>query len=81
MDEIKDYMSPPLTEEQQKALDEAKMRIRAGYGENRKITDGNFDKSLATKCINGTFVGRKSENIIAYKGIPFTGKPPVGELR
>ena len=81
MDEIKDYMSPPLTEEQQKALEEAKKRTRAGYGENRKITDGNFDKSLATKCINGTFVGKKSKNIIAYKGIPFTGKPPVGELR
>ena len=24
------------------------------YGENKKITDGNYDKSLAVKCINGT---------------------------
>lgn len=36
---------------------------------------------LAVKCINGTFVGRKNDNVIAYKGIPFVGKQPVGELR
>ena len=49
--------------------------------ENKKITDGNYDKSLAVKCINGTFVGKKTENIIAYKGIPFVGQQPVGGLR
>ncbi len=36
---------------------------------------------MAVKCVNGTFVGKKTENIIAYKGIPFVGKQPVGELR
>ena len=51
------------------------------YGENKKITDGNYDKSLAVKCINGTFVGRKTDNVIAYKGIPFVGEQPVGEHR
>jgi len=51
------------------------------YGENKKITDGNYDHSLAVKCINGTFVGRKTENVIAYKGIPFVGEQPVGENR
>ena len=81
MNDAKNLMATTMTEEMKKALDAAKKRIRAKYGENKKITDGNFDKSLAVKCINGTFVGRKSENIIAYKGIPFTGKPPVGELR
>ena len=56
--------------------------MQALYGENKKITDGNYDKSLAVKCINGTFVGRKTaENVIAYKGIPFVGKQPTGELR
>ena len=45
---------------------------------NKKITDGNYDKSLAVKCINGTFVGKKTENIISYKGIPFVGQQPVG---
>ena len=30
---------------------------------NQKITDGNFDQSLAVKCINGTFVGKKADNI------------------
>ena len=50
-------------------------------GENKQITDGNYDKSLAVKCINGTFVGRKNDNIIVYRGIPYVGKQPVGDLR
>ena len=62
-------------------LAEATARMKALYGENRKITDGNYDHSLAVKCVNGTFVGKKTENIIAYKGIPFVGKQPVGEYR
>lgn len=49
--------------------------------ENKEITDGNYDKSLAVKCINGTFVGTKTENVISYKGIPFVGEQPVGKLR
>ena len=49
--------------------------------ENKKITDDNYDKSLAVKCINGTFVGLKTENVISYKGIPFVGQQPVGNLR
>ena len=68
-------------EEQMKALNEAREQLRAQYGENKKISDGNYDHSLAVKCVNGTFVGKKTENIIAYRGIPFVGKPPVGELR
>ena len=50
-------------------------------GENRPITDGNYDRSLAVKCINGTFVGRKKDNITVFRGIPYVGKQPVGELR
>ena len=49
--------------------------------ENKKINDGLYDQSLAVKCINGTFVGKKTENVITYKGIPFVGKQPVGEQR
>ena len=64
-----------------KTLNELKAKLRAQYGENKRITDGNYDKSLAVKCINGTFVGIKKENVIAYKGIPFVGRQPVGELR
>ena len=60
---------------------DVKALLRAQYGENHKITDGNFDKSLAVKCVNGTFVGKRTENIISYRGIPFVGKQPVGELR
>ena len=65
----------------EKTLDEVKAELRAQYGENKKITDENYDKSLAVKCVNGTFVGKKNENVIAYKGIPFVGKQPVGNLR
>ena len=64
-----------------KTLDEIKAEMRALYGENKPITDGNYDKSLAVKCVNGTFVGKKREGVIAYKGIPFVGKQPVGDLR
>ena len=64
-----------------KTLSEIKEEMSALYGENKPITDGNYDKSLAVKCINGTFVGKKRDGVIAYKGIPFVGKQPVGELR
>ena len=70
-----------VTEEQLEALREAKEQLRVQYGENKEITDGNYDKALAVRCINGTFVGKTTENIIAYKGIPFVGKQPVGNLR
>ena len=65
----------------EKTLDEIKAELRAQYGENKPITDGNYDKSLAVKCINGTFVGKKNDGVIAYKGIPFVARQPVGELR
>ena len=48
---------------------------------NKKITDGHYDQSLAVKCINGTFVGKKSDNVITYKGIPFVDQQPVGDQR
>ena len=55
--------------------------VRSWYGENKAITDGNYDQSLAVKCINGTFVGKKTDDVIAFRGIPYVGKQPVGELR
>ena len=74
-----DTIDNPVTEND--SLAEERAQLQALYGENRKITDGNYDKSLAVKCINGTFVGRKTDNVIAYKGIPFVGEQPVGEHR
>ena len=64
-------------------LDEDKgdERMKALYGENKQITDSNYDHSLAVKCINGTFVGKRTDGVVAYKGIPFVGQQPVGELR
>ena len=81
MSDMMGLMMPAPSEEKLKALNEAKEKVRARYGENKRLTDGNYDKSLAVKCVNGTFVGKRTGNIIAYKGIPFTGKPPVGALR
>ena len=62
-------------------LNAERAKMLSQYGENKQITDGNYDKSLAVKCVNGTFVGKKEDGVIAYKGIPFVGKQPVSELR
>ena len=62
-------------------MNEVEEKLMPQYGENQPITDGNYDKSLAVKCVNGTFVGQKKENVISYKGIPFVGQQPVGDLR
>ena len=78
---IKDPISASLTEEHAKLMIELKEKARTQYGENKKITDDNYDKSLAVKCVNGTFIGKKAENTIVYRGIPFVGEQPVGELR
>ena len=45
--------------------------------------NNNMDSksNMAVKCINGTFVGIKKDNVISFKGIPFVGKQPVGDLR
>ena len=75
-----DYNKPGISSDENVVKKEAE-RILALYGENKKITDGDYDKSLAVKCKNGTFVGKQSGDVIAYKGIPFVGKQPVGELR
>ena len=53
--------------------------IRESYGENQVIT-GEYDEVAAVKCKNGTFVGRMSEGILCFRGVPFA-KPPVGALR
>ena len=63
------------------SMDEARKRMEALYGENKRITGGDYDESLAVKCINGTFVGQKEGDVIAFRGIPFVGSQPVGEHR
>ena len=62
-------------------MNEVEEKLMPQYGENQKIAGKNYDQSLAVKCINGTFVGQKKENIISFKGIPFVGQQPVGKLR
>ena len=45
------------------------------------VNNNKYDKALSVKCINGTFVGKKTDNVISFKGIPFVGQQPVGSLR
>ena len=62
-------------------MEQYKETVRSCYGENKTIVDGNYDKSLAVKCINGTFVGKKVDNTIVFKGIPYVGQQPMDSLR
>ena len=57
------------------------MSLKDLYGENKQIADGNYDKTLAVKCVNGTFVGKRTDGIAAFKGIPFVSRQPIGDLR
>lgn len=49
------------------------------YEPNNEIT-GTYDKALAAKCVNGTFVGKLENGVKIWRGIPYA-KQPVGELR
>ncbi len=53
--------------------------IRSTYGINRLVT-GEYDPSVSASCGNGVFIGKKSGDVISFKGIPFAC-PPVGRLR
>jgi len=50
------------------------------YHPNEEITDDNYDKNVAVKCKNGTFVGLIDDDVKTWKGIPFA-KQPVEDLR
>ena len=49
------------------------------YRPNRRI-EGAYDSGVSAACLNGTFVGRETEGVVAFRGIPFA-LPPVGALR
>ena len=70
-----------MSETKTNLSNEVQEKVATKQGENKRITGGDYDNSLAVKCVNGTFVGVRTDNIIAYKGIPFVGRQPVGELR
>ena len=48
--------------------------------QDKRIIDENYDKSAAVKCANGTFVGKKTDDLIIWKGIPYATQP-LGKLR
>ena len=80
IENVKDKESKTVIETIKDFANEVLGKVANQHDTNKKIT-GDYDKSLAVKCINGTFVGKKTENIITYKGIPFVGEQPVGDLR
>lgn len=49
------------------------------YQPNNKL-ESIADSALAARCSNGIFVGRLSDNILTFKGIPYA-KPPIGARR
>lgn len=54
---MSETVKQPLT-----AMD-VKELLRSMYGgENKRITDDDYDKSLAVRCRNGIFVGKKTEH-------------------
>lgn len=58
------------------------MRIKSvddNFKKNSQIV-GSYDSAVAAPCINGVFVGKNDDGVVAFKGIPFA-EPPVGELR
>ena len=61
-------------------MEDRKAFVRSFYGENHPIT-GDYDKSLAVKCVNGTYVGKMKDGVIEFKGIPFVGVQPDGKNR
>lgn len=52
---------------------------RPPYSKNEEIT-GDYNKDLAVKCSNGTFVGKNYNHISTWQGIPYA-EQPLGELR
>ena len=53
--------------------------IRSLNRQNAEIT-GTYNRSLAVRTPNGTYVGEKDGKVISFYGIPYA-KAPVGELR
>ena len=64
-----------------RAQSEMNESLRAQYGENKRLAAGDYDALRAVKCVNGTFVGKREEGVIACKGIPFAGRQPVAVCR
>ncbi len=70
------YDTGVITDEQ---AEKNRAYMQSIAGVNQQI-DGDYNKSLARKCSNGTFVGSQDGDVVSFKGIPYA-KSPVGELR
>lgn len=54
---------------------------QAGKAQNKPITSDDYDHQLAVKCVNGTFVGKRKQQVDSWKGIPYVKEQPVGQNR
>lgn len=58
---------------------EVEQQMKAMYGENEEV-DGEYNHELAAPTTGGVYVGRKTDGVVAFKGIPYA-RQPVGPLR
>ena len=63
-----------------RTLEMERAQLRKLQGVNREVTDGEYDRTMAVVCDNGTFIGTEEDEVRSYKGIPYA-LPPVGERR
>ena len=64
-----------LTKEEEKD----KAYVQSLYGENLE-QESYSENDPVVKCSNGYFIGKLTEDVASYKGIPYA-EPPVGNLR
>ncbi len=58
-------------------LENEREQMKMIQGENREIPDSAYDRKLAVKCDNGTFVGQEKNGVRFFKGIPYAEHPVV----
>ena len=72
---VKEEKSKTILETIKDFANEVLGKVADQHDTNKKIA-GDYDKSLAVKCVNGTFVGKKTENVISIrKALPLPVKP------
>lgn len=60
-------------------INPSEIRMQELYGQNNEITS-EYNTNLSAVCNNGIFVGKESNGVVAFKGIPYA-EQPIGNLR
>lgn len=61
-------------------LDKESARMMSMYGENLPLPARDSTVSYSVKTYNGYYIGKATDSVLSYKGIPYA-QPPVGRLR